>query len=90
MNFSIINISQFFVMKRSCTFSAASLSSDVSKASDKIRGVFFWPCLSPQLYLFKRAAAKWLRTRAPSEMKVAAPAHSCRVSLYTVLCPKEK
>lgn len=41
MDFSTINISQFFVMKRSCTFSAASLLHRY-KASDKVRGVFFW------------------------------------------------
>lgn len=46
-------------------------------------------CLCTQLYLFKTAAAKWLRTRTPSEAKVASPAHSCHVSLYTVLCSKK-
>lgn len=41
MNISIINTLQFFVIKRSRTFSAASISTDATKASVKAMVVFF-------------------------------------------------
>lgn len=87
---SIINISQFFVMKRLCTFSANSLSTEVSKASDKVKQVFFWGLPVYSAISTQESSSKMAQNKDTSRDEGGSTSSQLSGLTVQVFCPKKK